>query len=87
MPTYLVFRTVGELSEAEIEAASRRAVEVDEQMPDLRWVRSYYSSEEGKLYCEYEAPGVDLVLEHSRRAGMPVDRASVVQALEPSMFW
>jgi uncharacterized protein DUF4242 len=55
-------------------------------MPGVRWIRSYYSAEEGKLYCEYEAPNLEIVLEFNRRVGIPVDRATVVQNLEPSMF-
>jgi hypothetical protein len=55
-------------------------------MPGVRWIRSYYSAAEGKLYCEYEAPSLELLLEFERRAGMPVDHATVVQNLEPSMF-
>jgi hypothetical protein len=69
-----------------MEAAGKRSNEVLEQMPDVRWIRSYYSSEEGKLYCEYEAPGIELLFEHAQRAGLPLDRAQVVQELEPSMF-
>jgi hypothetical protein len=55
-------------------------------MPSVRWIRSYYSAEEGKIYCEYEAPSVELVFEHARRAGIPIDSAEVVRELEPSMF-
>lgn len=86
MPKYIVFRTVGKISEEEIEAASLRSIETLDQMPEVRWIRSYYSAEEGKIYCEYEAPSVELVLEHARRAGIPFDRAEVVRELEPSMF-
>lgn len=78
MPTYLAFRTIGEVSEAEIEAAN--------QMPGVRWIRSYYSAGEGKIYCEYEAPSVESVMEHARKAGLPFDHAEVVRELEPSMF-
>jgi hypothetical protein len=87
MPKYIVFRTVGEPSEEEIEAASLRAIEAAEEKPGVRWIRSYYSAEEGKVYCEYEAPSVDLVFEHARRAEIPIDQAKVVRELEPSMFW
>jgi hypothetical protein len=55
-------------------------------MPDVRWIRSYYSAEEGKLYCEYEAPSLELLFEHAHRASIPLDRAQIVQELEPSMF-
>jgi hypothetical protein len=86
MPRYLLEREVGELTEEYMKAAFDKEQEVGEQMPDARWVRSYYSAEEGKLYCEYEAPNLEMVLEFNRRVGIPVDRATVVQNLEPSMF-
>ena len=86
MPKYFLVRTLGEISEEEMVAASKRSIQVLEQMPDVHWIRSYYSSEEGKLYCEYEAPSIELLFEHARRARIPLDRAQVVQELEPSMF-
>ncbi len=55
-------------------------------MPDIRWIRSYYSAEEGKVYCEYQAPSLDLLLEHAKRAQLPFDSASVVKELDPAMF-
>jgi hypothetical protein len=86
MPKYIVFRTVGKLSEEEIEAGSLRSIETLDRMPQVRWVRSYYSAEEGKLYCEYEAPNVELIFEHAQRAGIAFDHAEVVRELEPAMF-
>ena len=86
MPTYLLVRNVGGFTEDDMKAGLVRAEEVGEQMPGVRWIRSYYSAAEGKLYCEYEAPSLELLLEFERRAGMPVDYATVVQNLEPSMF-
>ncbi|MEW6638604.1 MAG: DUF4242 domain-containing protein [Actinomycetota bacterium] len=86
MPKYIVVRTVGQISEEEIQAAALRSIETLDRMPGVRWIRSYYSAEEGKLYCEYEAPSVDLIFEHALLANLPVDRAGVVRELEPSMF-
>jgi hypothetical protein len=86
MPRYLLFRTVGEPSEEEIEAASLRAIEAAEQMPGVRWIRSYWSFEEGGFYCEYEAPSVESLFEHARRARIPLERVELVRDLEPSMF-
>lgn len=86
MPKYIVFRTVGEISEEEIEAASLRSIEALEGMPGVRWIRSYYSAGEGKIYCEYEAPSVEAIIEHARKAGISFDHAEVVRELEPSMF-
>ena len=86
MPKYMVSRTIGSASEQEIGATCLSAMDVLDQMPDLRWVRSYYSAAEGKIYCEYESPSVELIFEHARRAGISIDKAEVVRELEPSMF-
>ena len=53
MPRFLITRTVGEMSEEGIQAAVTRGVEALDHLQDVRWVRSYYSAEEGKIYCEY----------------------------------
>lgn len=86
MPKYMMVRTVGEVYDAEMEVAAKKSIEVLEEMPNVRWIRSYYSAEEGKLYCEYEAPSIELVFEHAQRANLPLDQATVVQELEPAMF-
>jgi Protein of unknown function (DUF4242) len=86
MPKYLLVREVGELTEEDMKAGFDRAEEVGEQIPYVHWIRSYYSAAEGKLYCEYEAPSLELLYEFERRVGMPIDHATVVQNLEPSMF-
>ena len=56
MPKYIVFWTVGDISEEKSEAASLRSTETLEETPRVRWIHSYYSAGEGKIYCEYEAP-------------------------------
>ncbi len=86
MPRYLLFRTADEdMSWEDLEAAAHRSMEVAEQL-GVRWIRSYWDVEEGKFYCEYEAPSVELLFEHARRARVPLDHAVVVRELEPSMF-
>jgi hypothetical protein len=86
MPIYLAHRTVVESSEEDLEATFVRAKEAADQMPEVRWIRSYYSAEEGKIYCEYEAPSVEAIVEHARRAGLTLDSVMVVRELEPTMF-
>lgn len=86
MARFLLFRTVGDVTEEDLDAAGVRSVAVVAEMPEVHWIRSYYSPEEGKVYCEYEAPNVELVFEHARRAGLPLDHAVVVRELEPDMF-
>lgn len=86
MPKYLIHRTVGSLTDEEIRAAGYGSNDALAQMSGIRWIRSYYSAEEGKIYCEYEALNLELLLEHARRAGLPFDAASVVRELDPTMF-
>ena len=87
MPRYLIERSVPGLTRDELFAAGRRSVAVLAEMPDVRWIRSYVSDAEGKIYCEYDAPSLEAIREHARRAGLPADRISLV-ALEinPTMF-
>jgi hypothetical protein len=87
MPRYIIERTVPALSREDLEATARRSIAVLANMPEVRWIRSYVSDVEGKIYCEYDAPSPEAIHEHARRAGVPVDRISLV-ALEisPAMF-
>jgi hypothetical protein len=87
MPRFLIERTVGTLTPEQIEAGSRRSIEVLGTMSGVAWIRSYYSDAEGKIYCEYEAPNVEAIREHARLAGLPVDRILEVSLeLSPAMF-
>lgn len=87
MPRYIIERNVGNVTQADLEAASRRSIEVLEEMNGVVWIRSYASHAEGKVYCEYEAPSEEAVREHARRAGIPADKISeIALELSPSMF-
>ena len=87
MPRYLIERTVGTLTPEQIEAVSRRSIEVLTDMRDVVWIRSYVSDVDGKIYCEYEAPSADAIREHARRAGLPVDRIiEIALEISPAMF-
>jgi len=87
MPRYIIERTVGKLTADELQAAGVRSNAVIAEMPGIVWIKSYVSDAEGKIYCEYDAPDEASVREHARRAGLPIDRISLV-ALEvsPTMF-
>jgi hypothetical protein len=87
MPRYIIERSVPGLTRDALVAAGRRSVAALTTMPDVRWIRSYVSEIEGKIYCEYDAPSPEAIREHARRAGLPVDRVSeVALEIEPSMF-
>jgi hypothetical protein len=87
MPRYLIERSVGKLTSEQIEAGSRRSIEVIANMPGVVWIRSYVSEAEGKIYCEYDAPSMDAIREHARLAGLPVDHISeIALEISPAMF-
>jgi hypothetical protein len=87
MPRYIIERNVPALSREELATVARRSIEVLTGMPEVRWIRSYVSDVEGKIYCEYDAPSVEAVREHARRAGLPVDRISeIALEISPAMF-
>lgn len=87
MPRYIIERSVPGLTRDDLFAAGRRSVAALSDMPDVRWIRSYVSDAEGKIYCEYDAPSADAILEHARRAGLPVDRISeIALEINPTMF-
>jgi hypothetical protein len=87
MPRYIIERNVPALSREELSLAAQRSIEVLKGMPEVRWIRSYVSDVEGKIYCEYDAPSVEAVREHARRAGIPADRISeIALEISPAMF-
>ena len=87
MPRFIIERSVPGLTRDELMAAGRRSAAALAELPDVRWIRSYVSDVEGKIYCEYDAPSLEAIREHARRAGLPADRIALV-ALEinPTMF-
>jgi hypothetical protein len=87
MPRYIIEREVGKLTAEELRGAGRRSNAVLADMGSVVWIKSYVSDAEGKIYCEYEAPNAEAVLEHARRAGLPANRISEVSMeISPAMF-
>ena len=87
MPRYIIERTVGQMSREDLDTAGRKSNQVLAQMSGVVWIKSYVSELEGKIYCEYDAPNPEAILEHARQAGLPVDRISeVALEISPEMF-
>jgi len=87
VPRYIIERVVGTLTQEELESAARKSIEVIDEMEGVVWIKSYISEAEGKIYCEYEAPNMEAVREHSHRAGLPANKISEVQLeISPDMF-
>jgi len=88
MPRYIVERTVGQLTDEEWNEVGEKAnAAIRELDAGVVWVRSYISHAEGKVYCEYDAPSKETVIELSRMAGMPIDQISEINfEISPTMF-
>jgi hypothetical protein len=81
MPRFIIERTMPPGPRPSREAAlekHQKSLEIAASMPGVAWIRSYVSEDQGKVFCEYEAPTIEDVYEHSRRAGIPVDRVSLI---------
>jgi hypothetical protein len=87
MPRYIIERCVPPMSRGELDAAARKSKQVIAEMPGVVWIKSYVSEAEGKIYCEYDAPNPEAIIEHARRAGLPTDKISEVSLeISPAMF-
>lgn len=83
MPYFVIERSIpgaGQMTPKELEDAIRRSNGTLEAMgPEIQWIHSFVTDD--KVYCIYLAPDESLIREHSRRAGHPCDRVSVVRSL------
>ncbi|HEX2064116.1 MAG TPA: DUF4242 domain-containing protein [Acidimicrobiales bacterium] len=83
MPKYLVERWVPGVScltAAELSAIVDKSLAVLGDLgPGIRWVVSYVAGE--RMYCVYDAVDAELVREHARRTGLPVDAVTPMAAV------
>lgn len=81
MPKFLIEREVpgaSQLSPLELQSLARRSVGVLRQLgPDIQWVESYITG--NNLFCVYVAPDEEMVREHGRLGGFPVNRVTQIQ--------
>jgi Nickel responsive protein SCO4226-like len=81
MPKYLIERTVsgaGQMDTAALAAIATKSNAVLRDIgPDIQWVESYVTDD--KLTCVYVAASEDLVREHGRCGGFPIDSVLTVR--------
>ncbi len=83
MPKYLIDRTVPGVGQmdafalADIAAASNKVLR--DLGPDIQWVHSYVADD--TLTCVYIAANEELVREHARCGGFPIDTVRKVHGL------
>jgi cell division inhibitor SulA len=87
MPKYIIEREIpnaAALSAAELKVISERSCAVLRQLgPSIQWVQSFVT--EDKITCIYIAPDAELIREHARLGGFPVDRVlEVATIIDPT---
>jgi hypothetical protein len=83
MPKYIIERTVpgaGSMDPVALAAISTKSNGVLAEMgPSVQWLQSYVTDD--KITCVYAAANEDLVREHGRKGGFPVDAVYEVRAV------
>jgi hypothetical protein len=82
MPRYLLERTVGDVSRAELDAIAARSTEIRlERFPAIAWEHTHVVRADGglKAFCVYEAPDAQSVRDHAEALGLPVERMYEVE--------
>jgi uncharacterized protein DUF4242 len=81
MPRYVIERKLpgaGQLTTDDLRGVAQKSNGVLKDLgSDIRWEQSYVTDD--TIYCVYEAPSEELILEHARRGGFPADRVSPVR--------
>lgn len=81
MPRYVIERELpgaGNLSAGELQAISQKSCSVINKLgPSIQWVESFVT--EDKIYCLYNAPNKDILLEHAKQGGFPANRIEEVK--------
>ena len=88
MNKYLIERQIpgaGKMSLEEIRTVARKSVNVLAGLGvEIQWVESYVSGD--KIYCVYLAANEELIREHSRLTGIPVNSISeVFRVIDPTV--
>jgi hypothetical protein len=82
MNTYLIERTVpgaGQMDAAALGAITAQSNLVLRELgPDIQWVHSFVSDD--KITCVYRASSADIIEEHARCGGFPIDAVLEVRA-------
>lgn len=82
MPRFLIHRVLGDVTEADVEAAAEVSRRVrTESFPKIEWEHSHVVRTADGLtsYCVYSAPSAQHVRDHAAMAGLPADEVQEIQ--------
>ncbi len=83
MPKFIIERSVpgaGNLSAEDLKNISKKSRAVLCTLgTDIQWIHSYLTGD--KIFCIYLAPTEDLIREHARLAGLPIDNITEIAGI------
>ena len=87
MPKYIIEREIlgiGSAAPAELQGGSQKSNEVLAALgPKIQWVESYVTGD--RTYCVYIAPNEDMIREHSKLSGLPVNKiVEIKMTIDPT---
>jgi hypothetical protein len=75
MKTYVIERNIpgaGQFSPEKLKSISQTSCAVLKEMgPEIQWINSYVTGD--KIFCVYKAENMELIKEHAKRGGFPVN--------------
>jgi hypothetical protein len=81
MPRYVIERELpgaGKLSQEDLQAISQKSCGVIRDLgPQIQWVESFVTDD--KIYCVYNAPNKEIIMEHANKGGFPANRIEEVR--------
>lgn len=88
MRKFLIERHIpgaGKMSLSEMRTVARKSVSVLADLGvEIQWIESYVSGD--KIYCIYLAADEDLIREHSRLTGIPINTISEIsRVIDPTV--
>jgi hypothetical protein len=83
MPKYVIERDIPEVGKStaeQLKDIAKASNEVLSKMgSQIQWVNSYVT--DNKIYCVYNAPNEEMILEHAKQGGFPANSISKVSAV------
>lgn len=83
MPKYVIEREIpeaGKLTPEQLKAISQTSCGALSKLgSEIQWVHSYVT--ENKIYCVYNSPNEEMILEHAKQGGFPANSINKVSTI------
>jgi hypothetical protein len=89
MPRYLVERSFPDGLSIPMTAEGRKAIAgvvSNNAEQGVTWVHSYVTPDRKQTFCIYDGPGPDAIRKVAHRNGLPVNRITEVNVLDPYFY-